>query len=34
MKWPEKMKGDPNNRNKNKYCDIGTIGTTRTNVMT
>ena len=20
MKWPEKMKGDPNNRNKNKYC--------------
>ncbi|XP_030958759.1 uncharacterized protein LOC115980670 [Quercus lobata] len=20
LKWPEKMKGDPNNRNKNKYC--------------
>ena len=20
MKWPEKMKGDPNKRNKNKYC--------------
>ena len=20
LKWPEKMKGDPNKRNKNKYC--------------
>ena len=20
IKWPEKMKGDPNKRNKNKYC--------------
>ena len=20
LKWPEKMKGDPNKRNRNKYC--------------
>jgi len=20
LKWPKKMKGDPNKRNKNKYC--------------
>ena len=20
LKWPKKMKGDPNNRNRNKYC--------------
>ena len=20
LKWPEKMKGDPNKHNKNKYC--------------
>ena len=20
LKWPEKMKGDPNKRNKKKYC--------------
>ena len=20
LKWPEKMKGDPNKRNQNKYC--------------
>ena len=20
LKWPEKIKGDPNKRNKNKYC--------------
>ena len=20
LKWLEKMKGDPNNRNRNKYC--------------
>ena len=22
LKWPEKMKGDPNKRNKNKYCRL------------
>ena len=22
LKWPEKMKGDPNKRNRNKYCCI------------
>ena len=23
LKWPEKMKGDPNKRNRNKYCRFG-----------
>ena len=22
LKWPEKMKGDPNKRNRNKYCRL------------
>ena len=34
LKWPEKMKGDPNKCNKNIVASIGTMGMTRTNVMT
>ena len=33
LKWPEKMKGDPNKRNRNSIAtSIETMGMTRTNV--